>query len=222
MKQQIKTFTALLTLLILMSFGVSIHDHKIKPIDEVVIGEQVWMTKNLNVHKFRNGDLIPQAVTDEEWNKAKEDGTAAWCYYENDSANEEEYGKLYNWYAVNDPRGIAPEGWHVPSYSEWKELAGFLGGEGVAGNSLKSESGWEDDGNGTNKSGFTGIAAGSRTEDGFSDGFNGKGNGADFWSSTSYNDYDAWYSSLSSVESTFYMYRGDKENGLSIRCIKDD
>ena len=87
----------------------------------VTIGTQVWMTKNLDVATFRNGDPIPEAKSNEEWEKAGENKQPAWCYYDNDPANGAKYGKLYNWYAVNDPRGLAPEGWHVPSIDEWDE-----------------------------------------------------------------------------------------------------
>jgi uncharacterized protein (TIGR02145 family) len=108
----------------------------------VTIGTQVWMTKNLNVATFRNGDPIPQAKTDEEWVKAGENKQPAWCYYNNDPANGTKYGKLYNWYAVNDSRGLAPVGYHIPSDAEWTKLTDFLGGEGVASAKMKSKSGW--------------------------------------------------------------------------------
>jgi uncharacterized protein (TIGR02145 family) len=95
---------------------------------EVTIGTQVWMTKNLNVDKFRNGDPIPEAQTQEEWLKAKKNHQPAWCYADNDPANGKKYGKLYNWYAVNDSRGLAPLGWHIPSEDEWKTLRDYTGG----------------------------------------------------------------------------------------------
>jgi uncharacterized protein (TIGR02145 family) len=82
--------------------------------NEVQIGTQIWMTKNLDVSKFRNGDPIPEAKTDEEWVKAGENKQPAWCYYENNPANGAKYGKLYNWYAVSDARGLAPVGYHIP------------------------------------------------------------------------------------------------------------
>jgi len=110
--------------------------------DEVTIGKQVWMIENLNVDKFRNGDPIPHAKTKEEWEKAGEEGKPAWCYYDNDPANGKKYGKLYNWYAVNDSRGLAPDGYHIPSHAEWEKLTDFLGGNSVAGAKMKSKSGW--------------------------------------------------------------------------------
>lgn len=106
----------------------------------VTIGTQVWMTKNLDVAKFRNGDPIPEAKTDEEWKKAGENKQPAWCYYDNNPANGVKYGKLYNWYAVNDPRGIAPVGYHVPTDAEWTKLEDLLGSD--AGKKMKSATGW--------------------------------------------------------------------------------
>jgi uncharacterized protein (TIGR02145 family) len=92
-------------------------------IKSVQIGTQTWMVENLNVSTFRNGDLIPEAKTEDEWRKAGESKQPAWCYYGNEPANGTKYGKLYNWYAVNDPRGLAPAGWHVPSKVEFEYLA---------------------------------------------------------------------------------------------------
>jgi uncharacterized protein (TIGR02145 family) len=91
-------------------------------VETVTIGTQEWMTSNLSVETFKNGDPIPEAKTDEEWRKAAEEGTPAWSYYNNDPAYGEKYGKLYNWYAVNDPRGLAPEGWIIPSSDDWNLL----------------------------------------------------------------------------------------------------
>ena len=94
--------------------------------EEVTIGKQVWMTKNLNVDKFRNGDPIPEAKTVEEWVEAGRNKQPAWCFSNNDPSNGEKYGKLYNFYAVNDPRGLAPKGYHIPTLDEWKTLMNFL------------------------------------------------------------------------------------------------
>jgi hypothetical protein len=109
-------------------------------IQTVAIDSQVWMTKNLNVDKFRNGDLIPEAKTKEEWEKAGANEQPAWCYYNNDPSNGVKYGKLYNWYAVNDPRGLAPKGYHIPSDDEWTKLEDYLGND--EGAKMKSKSGW--------------------------------------------------------------------------------
>ncbi len=107
----------------------------------VKIGNQTWMAENLNVSTFRNGDPIPQAKTNEEWEKAGKDGRPAWCYYENDPKNGAKYGKLYNWHAVNDSRGLAPTGWHIPTDAEWTTLDNQLGD--AAGKKMKSTSGWD-------------------------------------------------------------------------------
>ena len=92
----------------------------------VVIGTQTWTTENLNVSTFRNGDPIPEAKTKEEWKKADGKRVPAWCNYNFEAKNGEKYGKLYNWYAVNDPRGLAPFGFHVSSANEWGDLFEFL------------------------------------------------------------------------------------------------
>ena len=113
------------------------------PYKTVTIGNQVWMKENLNVSTFRNGDPIPEAKTAEEWQAAGTEKQPAWCYYDNDPKNGVKYGKLYNWYAVNDSRGLAPSGYHVPTDLEWTVLADFLGGESVAGGKVKSANGWD-------------------------------------------------------------------------------
>ena len=102
---------------------------KLNQAQSVTIGKQVWMTKNLDVGTFRNGYPIPEAKTNEEWVNAGLNKQPAWCYYQNDPTNGEKYGKLYNWYAVNDSRGLTPEGWHIPSENEWEILFRYLGGE---------------------------------------------------------------------------------------------
>ena len=100
----------------------------------VKIGTQVWMSTNLDVTYYRNGDKIPQVKDSVKWARLT---TGAWCWYNNDSATGAVYGKLYNWYAVNDPRGLAPIGWHIPSDTEWDTLSARLGGASKAGGKLK-------------------------------------------------------------------------------------
>lgn len=176
--------------------------------NEVTIGKQVWMTQNLNVNKFRNGDPIPQAKTQAEWEAAGKNNQPAWCYYDNDPANGEIYGKLYNWYAVNDQRGLAPEGWKIPSDQDWTTLADFWD-EDVAGTKMKSKSG-----NGNNSNGFPGLMAGCRL-------FNGVfiNNSSYWWSSTDAQRCCTWI---------HQHYNGNvrrdnygKEYGLSVRCLRD-
>ena len=191
----------------------------------VTIGKQVWMTKNLEVSVFRNGDLIPQARTDSVWISKGENGQPAWCYYyydqnyNYDPANEEKYGKLYNWYAVNDPRGLAPEGWHIPSDSEWTELADFLGGTSSAGMKMKKRSGWSGGTGGNNSSGFSAMTTGCRLEDGA---FYYLGYVCHWWSSTEYSSSSAWVRTIKRSEDQLRRHHSvEKEEGYSVRCIKD-
>jgi uncharacterized protein (TIGR02145 family) len=183
------------------------------------------MTKNLDVATFRNGDPIPEAKTDEEWKKAGDNKQPAWCYYNNDPANGEKYGKLYNWYAVNDSRGLAPVGYHIPSDAEWTKLTDFLGGAKVAGKKMKSTSGWMKNGNGKNSSGFFGLPGGIRFSGGL---FDVVGLYGFWWSSTENNVRPSLLGSASYREMSYGNGRvtGDDivnfwENGNSVRCLRD-
>ena len=188
-------------------------------LDEVTIGKQVWMSKNLNVDKFRNGDPIPEAKTREEWEKAGFlYGQPAWCYYDNDPANGAKYGKLYNWYAVNDPRGLAPVGYHIPSDEEWTVLTDFLGVKDGAGTKMKSTSGWANNGNGSNSSGFSGLPGGYRYYDGV---FFSVGEYGFWWSST--EDYSGW-TWHRHLDCSRFVSRSRADynaKGLSVRCLRD-
>lgn len=113
----------------------------------VTIGSQTWMTKNLCVSHFRNGDPIPEVKGNEDWIKAGNERKPAWCWFHNDSLEGAKFGKLYNGWAVYDPRGLAPEGWHIPSMGEWDTLIYFLSrgyGKDIAIKKMKtkSESDW--------------------------------------------------------------------------------
>ena len=129
---------------------------------DVTIGTQIWTSCNLNVDTYRNGDPIPQVTDATTWANLT---TGAWCYYNNSSANGTVYGKLYNKYAVDDPRGLAPLGYHIPTDTEWNTLITYLGGTSVAGGKMK-EAGtlhWQSPNTGaTNISGFTGLGSGFR------------------------------------------------------------
>src|ERR1022692_3665081 len=186
----------------------------------VKIGTQEWMAENLDVSQFRNGDLIPQAMTGEEWIKAGDQGKPSWCYYDNDPANGQIYGKLYNWFAVNDSRGVAPNGWHVPSYSEWADITNYLGGVNEAGSKMKYTEGWKSNGNGTNESGFAGLASGNRYNDGM---FLLIGSNGDWWSTLTLESSTifAWYSSLKDDNADISMYVENKVTGHSVRCVRD-
>ena len=95
--------------------------------EELKIGSQTWMVKNLNVETFRNGDPMPEVKSAEEWESKGENGEPAWCYYDNNPSNGEKFGKLYNWHAVNDSRGLAPLGWKIPAKKDWNILNNNLG-----------------------------------------------------------------------------------------------
>jgi len=123
---------AIFLVLALISYGQKSQASKKEDYKKISIDNQVWMAENLNVGNFRNGDPILQAKTDDEWARAGKEGKAAWCDYENKPENGTKYGKLYNWFAVNDQRGLAPEGWHVPTDAEWRQTTLFLGGEDAA------------------------------------------------------------------------------------------
>lgn len=189
---------------------------------EVSIGKQVWMSENLNVDKFRNGDPIPEAKTDEEWQKAGKNGEPAWCYYNNNPDNGDRCGKLYNWFAVNDPRGLAPNGWKIPSEEDWNRLIDFLGGYSVARMKMKSTEFWADNdgesGNGTNESDFSGLPGGLRYYDGT---FSSIGDGGYWWTSSEFVTGYAWHLPLYYDNHAVYRYDGRKGGGLSVRCLRD-
>src|ERR1035437_8575692 len=185
----------------------------------VHIGSQVWMSANLNVSHFRNGDIIPEAEGADEWKKAGNEGRPAWCYYGNDPVNGRTYKKLYNWYAVNDPRGLAPYGWHVPSNLEWAALSDYLGGESVAGDKMKSTSGWTRNGNGTNVSGFAGLPGG------FGGGlgsFAYIGKYGSWWSSSGSLTDGAWGRGLFCCYGSIDRDNYDRAGGRSVRCVRDN
>jgi uncharacterized protein (TIGR02145 family) len=180
------------------------------------IAGQIWTTENLNASTFRNGDAIPEAGSAAEWKKAGEEEKPAWCYYNNNPVNSKKYGKLYNWYAVNDPRGIAPAGWHIPTNEEWTTLTDSLGND--AGAMMKSSGGWKENGNGTNKFGFAALPGGYRYDSGT---FANLGSNAYWWSTTDLLTYVAWIHSISYNYGALYGYFSNKRLGLSVRCIKD-
>ena len=187
----------------------------------VSIGSQVWQTKNLNVDRFRNGDPIPEARTKEEWGAAEKRGQPAWCYYENNASNGSIYGKLYNWYAATDSRGICPAGWHVPSDKEWTVLTNYLGGEDVAGSKMKATGTayWQTSNIGvTNESGFSALPGGYRIYDGS---FKGIRNYAFFWSATENGNYFAWYRILTNDTGKVTRYNFDNSFVASVRCLRD-
>jgi uncharacterized protein (TIGR02145 family) len=183
---------------------------------EVTIGDQTWMSKNLDVSTFRNGDPIKEVTTEEEWSELRNKGVPAWCYYENDLDYGKKYGKLYNWHAVNDPRGLAPKGWHIPSQKEFETLVSFLGGKDKAGKLLKAKGEWGRIDIGSNESGFSALPSGFRFNN-----FGKLGYYAIFWS-TSFKLKNYPITLILEIEENTAIngnsYVGDF---LAVRCVKD-
>lgn len=182
------------------------------------IGLQTWSTTNLDVSTFQNGDIIPEAKTAEEWYKAGIEGKPIWCCYNIDPSNGKKYGKLYNWYAVKDARGIAPKGWHVPSDAEWKTLTAYLGGEVAICAKIKSNGGWEGNYNGSNQSGFEALPGGYCDEN---MAFTRIGKNVSWWSSTESRAGFAYARSINYNYDFFFGLDKSEQCGLSVRCIRD-
>jgi len=184
----------------------------------IQIGTQKWMSKNLDVAFYRNGDPIPQVTEPTAWAALT---TGAWCYFNNDPIPGNIYGKLYNWYAVNDPRGLAPQGWHIPSDAEWTTLVALLGGSSVAGGKMK-EAGtlnWVAPNTGAdNSSGFAGLPGGFRFVSGA---FANVGSNSLWWSSTESSTNFAWNRGLSYLNGNLNSAGNAKQVGFSVRCLMD-
>lgn len=183
----------------------------------VKIGDQWWMAENLKVTHYRNGDAIPNVTDGYEWwfNLT----TGAYCNYDNNVNNVTTYSRLYNWYAVNDSRNIAPEGWHVPADAEWQTLVDYLGGKNGAGGKMK-ESGtahWDRPNTGaTNESGFSALPSGIRSQN-----FASMGTWTWFWSSSMYIGNYAWSWDLTYDQSRIRQTYNLERHGFSVRCVKD-
>jgi uncharacterized protein (TIGR02145 family) len=182
-------------------------------IETVVIGTQEWTTKNLNVSTYRNGDVIPEVRNPKEWEELT---TGAWCYFNNDPKNGAIYGKLYNWYAINDPRGLAPEGFHIASEGEWDDLVNYLGGEHSAGDKLKATNLWvKTNCAATNSSGFLAIPGGYRSQY-----FSSIGESGGWWSSGKNGSF-VWAFTLTSDYCIVIRDGFVKDIGYSVRCLRD-
>ncbi len=191
----------------------------------IVIGTQEWMAENLKTTIYRNGEAIANVIDGIQWAGLT---TSAWCYYNNDSQYDCPYGKLYNWYAVADPRNVCPIGWHVPTDAEWSDLINYLdpnadGGNiypNVAGGKLKStglEYWLSPNQDATNESGFSGLPAGGRGDSG---GFNPIGGDGFWWSSTENDTSNAWLRYLYAFNGNAYRFSYFKAYGFSVRCIR--
>ena len=172
-------------------------------LEYVNIGQYDWGVKNLDVSTFKNGDPIKEIKSNDEWEQAIENKEPAWCYYENDPANNEMYGKIYNFYAVSDSRGLAPEGWRIPTSSDWEGL-------GSEKDPLITEEYW----GGSNSTGLSLPPSGCRNESGS---FNDLGVRGFWWADNG--------SKCFNIQSD-YKYtdidRGETfRKGFTVRCVRD-
>jgi uncharacterized protein (TIGR02145 family) len=183
--------------------------------DLVTIGKQIWMTRNLDVTHFKNGDAIPEAKTDKQWEEAGLKRTPAWCYFKNKASNGAEYGVLYNFYALKDPRGIAPDGFHIPTSDEWNTLIKSVGGKKVGGKKIKVAKE-----NGTDDFHFAGLGGGHRD-------FMGFGASTSYWWTSTPNPNampgidSAYAASIGKEDDDISIGAMSMNFGNSIRCIKD-
>lgn len=196
------------------------------------IGNQWWMTENLKVIHYRNGESVPIVTDPAQWASL---ASGSSCCYGNETTNVAIYGRLYNWFAITDTRGIAPQGWHVPSDAEWQVLERYLGMSQTdaaksewrgsdEGGKLKSTTGqWKSPNTGaTNTSNFSALPGGGRSSDpGYAGNYYYQGELASFWSSSEDNSLLAWYRDLSYSRSDIYRATFRKQNGFAVRCVKD-
>lgn len=180
--------------------------------ESITFDQQVWMSKNLDVSTFANGEPIPEAKTDEEWKKAADNHQPAWCYFENDPDHATKYGKLYNYFAVTDPRGLAPKGWHIPNEEEWTLLINTLGGENQAGKKMRKKAYQENE---QVVFGFCAEAGGYRREDGD---FIGLGYYRNWWSNDSTISNIV---SLNPYKNSIHRNSVNPGMGIAVRCIRN-
>ena len=201
----------------------------VENLPSVTIGTQVWSSKNLDVAFYRNGDVIPQVTDATAWANLT---TGAWCWYNNDSATyAATYGRLYNWYAVSDPRGLAPQGWRISNDTAWNILKNYLdpsssnSDESSTVGGLLKETGtvnWLTPNTGANNSsGFAARPGGLRVETG---GFQFLNTYGLWWSSTQLDNSRAFSRSVKHINPWFgknNTYGDPKKFGLSVRVVRD-
>jgi uncharacterized protein (TIGR02145 family) len=187
----------------------------------VTIGGQDWLAANLKVTHYKNGAAIDKVKGSASWEECAENERGAYCDYKNNAANGLIYGRLYNFFAVNDPRGLCPEGWHVASDEEWLTMTAFVGGDSIAGGILK-ETGWAHwtppNTDAVNSLGFTALPGGFRWFSGY---FEEMRLGGVWWTSTCGNDTDAYTRYIDYQASDCMKDLNNKRHGASVRCVKD-
>ncbi len=192
--------------------------------DSVKIGDQTWMKMNLDVGHFRNGDEIFYAETEEQWQTAIDEKRPAWCYYENDHTNNQ-FGKLYNRYAVLDPRGLAPGGWSIPTDDQWDDLTNTLILNHIEKNELLHSNVVDNNNLGFeyNKTGFSALGSGYRDQRG---NFVQKSIGAYWWTKTflpSIKDKDRCkFIRINEISENVILISQKYElgHGFSVRCLR--
>jgi uncharacterized protein (TIGR02145 family) len=197
------------------------------------IGNQWWMLENLRVTHYRNGEPVPAVSDRVTWANLT---TGACCCYENLDGDVATYGRLYNWFAVSDPRGLAPQGWHVPTDAEWQTLERFLGMDQTEarkeefrgtneGGKLKvaGTAHWNSPNTGaTNEVGFSALPNGGRSvAPGYGGNYYYRRERGTFWTATAYSDLLAWYRHLYYDHAEIYRYYNQKGTGFSVRCVRD-
>jgi uncharacterized protein (TIGR02145 family) len=194
----------------------------------VSIGDQDWIKENLRVTRYRNGQPIPEVTENEKW-VSLTTGAMSWINKDTLKMNPN-YGALYNWYAVSDPRRICPTGWHVPTDAEWQIMERFLGMTFVEadetvkrgtnqGIQLKDSVGWYKNGNGTNSSEFSGLPAGLRLANNGQ--FHNVGADACWWTNTEEDNFNAWMRNMYYHLPSIYRIPDFKSSGFSVRCVRD-
>ena len=197
--------------------------------DLVAIGEQCWFAENLRTEHYDNGDAIPGELSNIDWFNAADTNLGAQAIYFNDASNLSDYGRLYNWYAVDDARGLCPSGWHVPTDGEFMTLemelgmseseANSIGWRGTdQGTQMKSSIADDPSYDGTNTSGFSGLPGGARmTNGGFADG----GYYGYFWSASALSFGPAYLHMLNGGDTRVGRTYWPEQFGLSVRCVRD-
>jgi uncharacterized protein (TIGR02145 family) len=182
----------------------------------VTIGGREWMAENLRTSTYANGATIANITADGAWSTL---GTGAWCHYQNNSAFDVPYGKLYNWYAVTDARNVCPSGWHVATDLDWTSLSDSLGGWFIAGEALKSTVLWYPTNAATNTSGFSALPGGDRI---YVDGtFDATAYDGYWWTATTFSTNSAWGRSMGNESISLTRTDYPKKSGFSVRCVRN-
>ncbi|MFM7710855.1 MAG: fibrobacter succinogenes major paralogous domain-containing protein [Ferruginibacter sp.] len=209
--------TVSILLFVLMITGYPLFNQNIRA-QTVRIGNTTWMSVNLSVDTFRNGDKIPEASTPEAWKKAGESAKPAWCWaITGDSLAQQRAGRLYNWFAVSDPRKLAPHGWRIPTDSLYIDMMNQIGGQQQAGKQLKAVGAWTEKitYKGTD---FSAVPTGFINADGERVGY---GRYAYWWTSNESNALVAWYRGLRYLDDELITGGNRKETGYSVRCVRE-